>query len=215
MKVVVKVAAGALLASLGASAAYAEDFSGPRIEAHVGWDQVGLDATYDDGVDTFSADGSKSGVMYGVGVGYDYQMSSVVLGVEANFDMADTKRCSEVFGLDEACLKAKRDIEVSARVGALLNPNMLFYVKGGYVNGKVKATYVDFEDILPSISESDTRSGIRAGAGIEFKTASKAYLKLEYRYTDYKDWTLSDPDLGDLRAGFDRHQVVAGVGYRF
>lgn len=215
MKIVSKVVAGALLAGLGTSAAYAQDFSGPRIEAHVGWDKVGLDASYDDGVDTFSVDGSKSGVMYGIGIGYDHQVSSVILGLEANFDMADTKRCSEVFGLDRACLKAKRDIEVAVRAGGLINPNMLFYVKGGYVNGKVKATYEDFEDILPSFSDSDTRSGIRAGAGVEVKTASKAYLKLEYRYTDYKDWKLSDPDLGDIEAGFDRHQIVAGVGYRF
>lgn len=195
--------------------AHAEDFTGPRIEAHVGWEQVGAEGKYDDGVDVYTVGGDKSGVAYGVGVGYDVAITpGMIAGVEANFDLSDTKKCGEVYGLDRACLKAKRDIELSARLGQKLSPNVLFYLKAGYVNGKFAASYVDFEDILPSYSESDTRSGYRLGAGVEALLGSNAYIKAEYRYTDYGNWKFSDVD-GDYSIGFDRHQILGGIGYRF
>lgn len=212
----IKTTAIALAIISLATPAFGQDFTGPRIEAHVGWEQVGASGTLDDGFDVYDVDGDKSGVAYGVGIGYDFALSdALIAGVEASFDMSDTKKCSEVFGLDRACIKAKRDLEVGARLGQKLSPTTLVYVKAGYVNGKFGLNYVDFEDILPSFSISDTRSGYRVGAGVEALLGSKTYIKAEYRYTDYGNWKYSDPDIGALNVGFDRHQIMAGVGYRF
>ena len=44
--------------------------------------------------------------------------------------------------------------------------------------------------------------GIRLGVGGQFNISPNAYALTEYRYSNYQ-------------SGFDRHQVLAGVGYRF
>lgn len=197
--------------------AFAQNFSGPRIEAHVGWEQVGAKGLLDDGLDLYEIDGDKSGVTYGGAIGYDFQVSeAMIAGIEANFDLSDTKKCGPLYGVDEICLKAKRDLDVSFRMGQQLSPTTLFYVKVGYANGRFNASYEDFEDILPSLSQTKSVSGIRVGAGVEAALGSNAYIKGEYRYTDYKTWKYRNADLGvDLRASYDRHQILGGIGYRF
>ena len=62
--------------------------------------------------------------------------------------------------------------------------------------------------------------GWRVGAGVEQKIATNAFAKLEYRYSNYSDAEVDFepegiPDTGPFDVDLDRHQVVAGVGWRF
>ena len=80
---------------------------------------------------------------------------------------------------------------------------MLVYGKAGYSNARVGLDYEDgtSSDAL-DFDEGENLDGIRVGAGLEFALGPNSYAKTEYRYSNYEQ-------------GFDRHQVVAGFGFRF
>lgn len=194
-----------------AAPAVAADFQGPRIEARAGWDKITLEGRFDDGTDRFKLSDSDEDVGYGAELGYDGKFGSTTLGVYAGVDLSSVKQCDELFGLDELCLKTRRNFTLGVRSGFIASDRALLYVKGGYSNGRVRATYEDFEDILPSVSDAKSRSGFHVGAGVELAVSSKAYVKAEYVHTNYKAFNLDDDTKGD----FSRDQVFAGVGFRF
>ena len=61
--------------------------------------------------------------------------------------------------------------------------------------------------------------GYRVGAGAEYALGTNSFAKLEYRYSNYKkaeiDLGGTLPDGGRFNVDTDRHQIVAGFGYRF
>lgn len=186
-----------------------------RVEGLGGWDDVVLHAKYTDFTtgERFGARDSKSGATYGVGGGFDFETTSgFVFGPAASLMWSSTRTCGEVLGDDRACLKAGRDIEAGARLGQRYSSRgALAYVKLAYVNDRVKASY---DDGVDRVSAHDDRGGVRVGVGLEQPVGSRFYVKAEYRYTDLKDYKLAE-DEESLRLGFERHQVVGGVGVHF
>ena len=98
-----------------------------------------------------------------------------------------------------------------------MTPQTLLYAKAGYTNARFKASLDG--DTVDQTSSFDT-DGYRLGAGVEQAIAERAFVKLEYRYSnysegeiDFEDDTL--PDSGRVDLDLDRHQIVAGVGIRF
>lgn len=117
---ILAISALALMAT--ATPAFAQDeaaapFTGPRVEALVGWDHVGA---YGEGED---------GVVYGIAGGYDAQVSSVAFGVEGEVTGASTE---SDFGE-----KAGRDLYAGVRVGFVAGNSTLIYGKGGYTNARI------------------------------------------------------------------------------
>ena len=186
----------ALLAASFAAPAMAQDgspFTGLRVEGIAGWDRPSAkDAGHDDGV------------AYGVGVGYDMQLGGAVVGIEGEASDATTSRCAKgvTVPADKLCFKAKRDLYVGGRVGGVIANNTLLYAKAGYSNARFGLEYDDGGSGAADFSNGGNLDGYRVGAGIERKLASNTYLKAEYRYSNYEH-------------GFDRSQVVGGVGVRF
>jgi outer membrane immunogenic protein len=199
------IAAAALVSASSASAA---DFTGPWVEARGGWDSVQLAIS----ANNTSITESQSGVVYGGAAGFDVAVGkTVVVGLQGGIYGTTAKVCSAVYGNDEACLSAGRDLEALARIGFRAGDNTLVYGLAGYANGRISASYVDFDDITNSGAVSDTGDGIRIGAGVEQTYSDGLYAKVEYRYTSY---TKSDIGFG-VDVGFNRHQVLVGAGYRF
>lgn len=198
----------AAMAVLSATTATAGEFTGPWVDARGGWDSVQLEIS--DNTNSFSS--SKSGFLYGAAAGYDFALgTSVIAGASAGIYGSTAKFCSEVYGNDEACIKAGRDFELLARLGFKVSPTMLVYGLVGYANGQISVDYTD--DFFPaeSYSESGTKGGVRFGVGGEFAFSPNFFAKAEYRYTSYgKDQV----DVG-VDAGFNRNQVLVGAGYRF
>lgn len=190
------IAFAALLAPLAAVPAAAQTagtpndptFTGPRIEAHLGYDRLG----------TNNATGNIDGVMYGVGAGYDYAIGGALVGVEVNADFSnideDARAGASTFGV-----KAKRDLDAGVRVGFVVGSRALVYGKVAYANSRFRATLTD---PTGTISANDNLEGVRGGLGVEFALGTNTYAKAEYRYTNYEQ-------------GVDRNQVLAGVGFRF
>lgn len=146
-------------AALAATPALASDFAGPRLEVTAGADDVTK------GVD-------PTDITYGAGLGYDLQFGKVVAGVEATLD--------NVFD--------RRDLGVGARLGYVVNENVLVYGKAGYANWR-------------QVAGRDTE-GLRLGGGLEVNVSGPVYAGLEYRYTDFEGPS-------------GKHGGLVKVGYRF
>ena len=213
-KVLACLATGAALLSAPAFAQTADSsFTGPRVEAILGWDKTKAGSTIDND-NIGDASQSMDGLLYGVGVGYDVDFGSAVIGAEAEFSDSTAKTEFANFGLGD--VKAGRDIYVGARAGFKAAPSTLVYVKGGYTNARFKA-YDSFNNV--TFNEKIDTDGWRIGAGVEQKVGSNAFAKLEYRYSNYSkgevDFGDNIPESNRFDVDLDRHQVVAGVGVRF
>ncbi len=215
------LAAGSIMAVATPAAAQQSDdpFTGFRLEALAGFDATTAGSDVDDDIDEDN-DQTAEGLVYGVGVGYDYNAGGVVLGVEA--ELTDSTAETDVvdgdfegFGLGD--VETGRDIYVGARVGVLATPQLLVYGKGGYTNARynIESSF-DGEEFRQSVDAD----GFRVGAGGEYAFGTNTFAKLEYRYSNYSDAELDfeDDDLDDVDLGeidTDRHQIMAGVGFRF
>lgn len=186
----------ALLAGSLATPAFAQEtapFSGLRVEGLVGYDATDVE------------DEGSSGIAYGGAVGYDIRSGNALFGVEAEISDSTLDECVENVDLtgDELCVQAGRDLYVGGRAGFVVGRNLLVYGKAGYTNGRVA---IDYEDgtagTALDFQEGENLDGVRVGGGLEFALGTNAYVKTEYRYSNYEQ-------------GFDRHQVVAGFGFRF
>jgi outer membrane immunogenic protein len=190
------VALAALVSGLFAAPAFAQDTpsnSGFRLEAIGGYDRAHINGEH------------ANGVTYGVGAGYDVQAGRALFGIEGEATTSSADRCVDgiVIAGDRTCAGLRRDLYVGGRVGALVGPRTLIYAKAGYTNARGR---VDYDDGTSSttLDFTDHRNldGIRAGGGVQFGLGEHAYLRTEYRYSNYE-------------AGVDRHQVVGALGYRF
>ena len=186
----------ALLAGAFVTPAFAQDsapFSGLRVEGLVGYDTTDVEGENSDGV------------VYGAQIGYDFNAGGAVVGIEGEVTDSTVDECVgdvDVTG-DQLCVGAGRDLYVGGRVGVPVSPRVLAYGKAGYTNGRVNLDYEDgTAGTTLDFEEGENLDGVRVGGGLEFALGPNSYAKTEYRYSNYEQ-------------GFDRHQVVAGFGFRF
>lgn len=173
-----------------ATAQTAPSFTGPRVEGLIGWDRSQVSGSHDDGV------------LYGAAVGYDMAMrGGLVVGIDGEINDSTVKDCygSETAADPRFCAKAGRDLYVGGRVGKIVNPRTLLYVKAGYTNGRYK---VRESDGVSSVVAGRNLDGLRLGAGAEYAIGPNSFVKAEYRYSNYE-------------SGISRNQVVGGFGFRF
>ena len=221
--------AGGSLAILAAPAAAQDDttFQGPWVAGVGGFDKNKAGSTIDDDVDDqdnddglHDEDESANGIVYGAAVGYDIDLGTMVIGAEA--ELTDSTADSDFAGDPETdfglgSVDTGRDIYVGARAGFKATENTLVYAKGGYTNARYN--FIGSDGTTDYETNLDT-DGWRVGAGVEQKIGSNAFAKVEYRYSNYNTGEIDfeaegieDSDQFDIDT--DRHQVVAGVGWRF
>lgn len=190
-----KYSLAALLAAAGlASPALAQDdtsvaepidFSGFKVEGLAGYDE---------------------GLVYGLGAGYDYQTGRFVIGVEGEISDSTDKDCLATGTFapgDRFCNFTGRNIYAGGRIGFAVAPRTLLYGKVGYTNQRVTVDYTaGTPATIASFRTSANLDGIRLGAGLEQKIGRNAYVKSEYRFSDYEN-------------GDSRHDGVIGIGFRF
>ena len=213
--------AGTALASAPAFAqdvAPAQPFSGPHVEGVLGYDITGAGSSIDDD-SSVPNDQNIDGLLYGVGAGYDFRVGNFVVGPEAEvtWSTAKTKFHDgdfEGFGIGN--VKTNRDLYLGARVGYAFSPKTMVYAKGGYTNAKFDIRNGNGTVTTNRDLDAD---GWRIGAGVEQAVSNNTFVKLEYRYSNYKrgevDFTDDIPDSSRFDLDLDRHQVVAAVGVRF
>ena len=173
-----KYVLAAAIAAGFAAPAMAQDnaaFTGFRVEALLGYDNVNV-----------SGAKNPDGVLFGVGVGYDFAAGGLVLGVEA--DATDSTAKLKLVGPD---VESDRDLYVGGRIGTVVGSGLL-YVKAGYTNARLEQDGFGGSNL----------DGVRAGVGYEYALSAKTFVKGEYRYSNYE-------------AGLSRNQAVAAFGFRF
>lgn len=193
MKTYLYALASVAVLAAAATPASAEGF---RAEIHAGWDHVRADGT---GVN----DDSDSGIVYGIGAGYDVAIApKVELGLDLSADLSSMEECetSVVLPGDRACLDAGRDLAAAVRLGYKVSPRGTIYALAGYTNARFRFDYTT----PAGVTTRDGRNldGFRLGAGYQHGFGEKAYGKVEYRYSNYEN-------------DVSRHQVLLGVGMNF
>lgn len=219
-KTIILATAAASIAAV-ATPAMAQDegaFTGPRVEALLGYDVAKAGSSVDDDANQDN-DQSMEGLTYGAGIGYDFNAGGVILGIEGEYtdSSADVDFDDGDFeGFGYGNVKANRDLYVGARVGVPVQPDLLLYAKGGYSNAKLD---VLSNDGTTEFSQDIDMDGWRVGAGLEYQLSGNTFVKAEYRYTKYEEAEIDfDGDLPDSERfdiDTDRHQVMVGVGMRF
>ncbi|GGD83674.1 outer membrane protein [Croceicoccus mobilis] len=220
-KLISTLAAGAAIATVAtpAMAQSAPDWTGAHVEALVGYDISRAGSDSDDDLNDQN-DQSIDGLAYGAGIGYDYDFGNVVLGVEGQYTDSTAKTeysdggDFEGFGLGR--VDTGRDLYAGVRAGYKVQPDVLAYVKGGYTNARYNVLSTDGETELKDNIDAD---GYRLGAGVEYAMTDHTFAKLEYDYSNYSEAEINDTDTfadGDrYDIDTDRHQIMAGFGYRF
>ena len=184
----------------------------PRVEARVGYDEVGASFRLDDSA--FMEDSHDGGPAFGFEAGADANIGeSILAGIYAGVDFSDIDKCDELFGDDELCVEGKHNFALGLRGGLRVGDGGVIYVKGGLSRTKLKASYTDDTDTL-LFSGSEKTKGWHIGAGVELAVSGGLYVKGEYVHTRYRNVLedqLADTDSIDP----SRHQIMAGIGFKF
>lgn len=213
----VAVAAASLVA---ATPALAQDdvttatYTGPRVEVRGGIDFVSSgvvsDQTFGDRGEFGDDERGSHDALIGAEAGFDFAVgSSLVLGGYAGIEWSQSSIPS--VNNRPYNFEAGRNITVGARVGVPVSRGAMVYAKGGYSNGRLKPEFLTGADRTLFNDYDSNRNGLHAGAGAEIPFMQRAYARAEYVYHHYKKY-----DAGaTLAVPFRRHQLVAGVGFRF
>jgi outer membrane immunogenic protein len=167
-----------------------------------------------------------SGGQVGGTAGAQFQVSFLLIGVEAELDWAGIKGSSlvtpSVFGVPQpfsfnATTNIDWDFDVRLRVGYAVN-NWLFFTTGGVVLLGAETNLTSVGGVNPCATVTtiagtpgiltchgfDKRIGGTLGAGVEYGFTPNWSAKIEYRYIAAASLELSQVN-----------QVLAGINYRF
>jgi outer membrane immunogenic protein len=191
----VLLASSALVSMFVAQSAFAAEWTGFYIGLHVGgatgdidWTNVTEATGYID-LDTGDSLGvSPEGVLGGAQLGYNYNMSNWLFGIEGTFSALDfDETAANPFApVDDEFIQS--DIEwlgtAAARLGFTFGDTLL-YGKGGWAVAEVNTYHEDHDGGRQGFySTSETHNGWVAGAGIEHAIAQDVSVALEYNYID-------------------------------
>lgn len=230
MKLKLLLAAAAVFAAVPAQAQDTETgngtFTGPRIQAQVGWTRTGIniaDTRNFGGRGDFGGSSENDNeVSYGGEVGFDFDLGGFVVGAYAGADFSNN---AEGFNFDTATppeprllLEADRNVYVGGRVGFVAGGRALIYGKGGFSRATLDesnpsgvARTVNFP------TNEDEFDGYHFGGGVEFALSENFYIRADYTHTRYEDLTLpaqTNPDQ-DFELSFNRNVGSLGFGIRF
>jgi outer membrane immunogenic protein len=154
---------------------------------------------------SFSVNGGQAGAT----LGYNYQISQLVLGIEGDYDWQNVRGSS---GLPcGSCDTASNWIAtVRGRVGYAFD-RIMVYGTGGAAFTDVEASFA----ALPW--QTNTKVGWTAGAGIEGAITDNLTAKIEYLYADFGNTSCGAANCGGTTTSvkFNESMVRAGLNYKF
>ena len=178
--------------------------------------------------DTFDATSTRIGGYFG----YNWQQGHWILSLEADAGFAPSSKKSidrllhfnPAPGEDRTDVEHGYDASLRARLGLLLNPNLLAYATAGIAVQQLDVRMACTQNgswcvATRSETRSTTLTGWTVGGGLEWKLG-QWIARGEYRYQDYGSETFlffANAPIDSLEAKFDTrsHIVSFGLGYRF
>jgi outer membrane immunogenic protein len=196
------------------------------VQAGYAWGEDETDPLFD-GIPGFSTSVTSydvEGFVGGGHAGFNYQIGSIVLGVEGDVEAAavdgDRRWNNEVIPGVSATAKSEIKVQGSlrGRVGFALD-RMLVYGTAGFAFATIENIYTSSNG-ASTITETfdDTKWGWTGGAGVEYAITNSLTARVEYRYTQLEDYRNASTLIAVGRAAEqepDFHTVRAGVSYRF
>jgi outer membrane immunogenic protein len=190
-----------------------------------------FDIFSDGGIPT-TAKLKPAGFFGGVQAGYNYQLSSWVLGVEADFQYSAIKGSFTVSTPGNNFVGATTTLEqqmkwfgtARARAGYLIADPLLLYATGGLAVAHISesATFLLNNGDSVGGSSSAVKTGWTVGGGAEWAFARQWTLKAEYLHydlgkteIDMKEIVSPFPRGATVRIPVTGNLVRAGVNYRF
>ena len=152
---------------------------------------------------------SVKGGLIGGTVGYNVQLSSIVVGAEADIDWSNIKGSSAT-GCAGPCETSNNWLGTArGRIGYALD-RFLPYLTAGAAFGQVKGT-------VATSSFSETKIGWTAGVGVEYDFLNNWSAKVEYLYADLGKATCDAACSGatPFDVKFNTNIVRAGLNYKF
>jgi outer membrane immunogenic protein len=180
------------------------------------------------GIPASTGDFRIKGGLVGGTVGYNYQVNSIVFGIEADYSWSGIKGNAGPLvvgtygcGLGpQGCVtEVERFGTVRGRLGVAAN-QFLIFASGGWAYGHVNA-FIDGIAIAAGFSGSANRSGWAAGGGVEYGFTPNLSAKLEYLHVDLGTLTYGQVGTGACAGGpcatatAEFNVIRAGLNWRF
>lgn len=197
------------------------DWSGFYIGLQAGYAWGDLDVTTfeDDGTPAPNSDGSTDieGIIGGAHAGWNIQLDSIVLGIEADVNATDI---DGTFTFDNGD-NFSADINVAGSIRGRLGfafDRALIYGTGGLTIADVELGTLNFGAVNDEETDHKTYFGYTVGGGLEYAFSDSLSARVEYRYTDLGDknfdWDTAFPDFnGDYDISY--HMVQGGLSWHF
>jgi outer membrane immunogenic protein len=193
-------------------------YKGPRaVVAYYNWTgfYVGLNAGYGWGKSdwTFPLGTSikPKGALAGVTVGYNYQVGSIVWGLEGDFDLSGVKGSVLCDPLTTCEIRNRWLSTFRGRLGYAFD-RWLPYITVGGAYGNVKGTATDITGVVVASGNKD-QLGWTAGVGLEYAFLGNWTAKIEYLYVDLGHFDVGVPLITTV--SFKENIVRAGLNYKF
>jgi outer membrane immunogenic protein len=158
----------------------------------------------------------SSGFVGGGQIGADLQFNMLVVGVEGDFSWTGLRGSGTDSIGDTINTKLDWTSTVTGRAGVAFD-RLLVYGKGGVAFARDQSTFTD--TLANSSSNSLTRTGWTAGAGLEYGLTKNWSAKVEYDYLGFGSQTLNFSTAAvpsySSNAKLDVQEVKAGVNFRF
>jgi outer membrane immunogenic protein len=181
-----------------------------------GWGTVSSSSTDARGVTAANVSANPSGILGGGHVGYNYQISQFVFGLEA--DANGSSEGASVLNPNTGFTgfgSKEFDASIRGRLGIAFD-RILVYATGGGEYGDFRlgntspagATEVHYPDHF----------GWTVGGGIEYAIDNNWSVRAEYRYTDYGPFSVAYTTLGtpySINYHITDNRVQAGFSYKF
>jgi outer membrane immunogenic protein len=233
MKLKLLLTAAAVFAAVPAQAQDAETgngtFTGPRIQAQVGWTRTGInifDTRNFGGRGDFGGSSEQDNeVSYGGEVGFDFDLGGFVVGAYAGGDISNnaegfnfTTATATVPAEPRLLLETDRNLYVGGRVGIVAGGRALIYGKGGFSRATLDesnpagtARTVNFP------TGEEEVDGYHFGGGVEVALSEMFYVRADYTHTKYEDMALpAQPNPAQtFELRFNRNVASLGFGIRF
>jgi outer membrane immunogenic protein len=149
---------------------------------------------------------NPSGWVGGLQAGYNYQINSLLLGVEGGFTWIGARSTFHcfTFGAQSCTADPEWLATITPRIGAIFGP-ALFYVKGGAA--WIRDTYTDISSVAAHaggvfsapgdlFTAHNIRPGWTAGGGIEYLFMPNWSVRVEYDYAGFRDQSVGFTDGG-------------------
>ena len=187
------------------------NWSGFYVGGHVGggFEDSSWSDPFASGSDTFN----HGGFLGGAQIGANAQFNWLVVGLEGDFSWTSLIKGSGTDSLGDAITTSPQwTSTVTGRVGAAFD-RLLVYGKGGVAFADDKSTLAPVGG--PTYTDTLTRTGWTAGAGLEYALTQNWTARVEYDYLGFGSKQLSFTPTVTSNADLNVQEVKAGFDYKF